>query len=74
MRKKQLIFFVLFITLLPLVSWAQSRNHNMLHLSIRKNNGDSVQIDANLRARISKIQPLIKDDKVVWSFGGNKGG
>ena len=63
MMKKRKLFFVLLLALLPLIGWTQQDYGQ--HVSMKRTTGDSIQY--NLRFN-SYIKPVIKDDKVVWSF------
>lgn len=68
MRKRKL-FFVLLLTLVPLVGWAQQKNYQGQHVSIKQTTGDSIQYDLDYHSYGSgSFMPFIKDGKVVWSF------
>ena len=67
MRKKQLIIFVLFMTLLPFRLMAQSHNYTGQHISIKLTTGDSIQADL-IKLPHDNIRPVVKDGKIVWDF------
>ncbi|MBO7047270.1 MAG: hypothetical protein J6W38_13150 [Prevotella sp.] len=62
---KRKFFFVLLLAQLPFVGWAQQKNYDGQHVSIKQTTGDSIQYDLN---GTWKFQPVIKDGKAVWSF------
>ena len=65
MRRK---IFLLFMTLLPFIVWAQQKNYDAQHVSIKRTSGDSIQFDiSNLHGSYG-IKPIVKNGNVVWSF------
>lgn len=65
MRKRKL-FFVLLWALLPFIGWAQQRNYDAQHISIKQTNGDSIQYD--ISTSYGGFKPVIRNGKVEWSF------
>jgi len=59
------LLFVLLLALLPVVGWAQQKNYDAQHVSIKQTTGDSIQYDISSAA---SFRPVIKDGKIVWSF------
>ena len=64
MRKRRILFMLL-LALLPVVGWAQQKNYDAQHVSIKQTTGDSIQYDISSAA---SFRPVIKDGKIVWSF------
>lgn len=62
---KRKFFIYLFIALMPIVGWAQ-QNYYGQHVSIKQTTGDSIQFDLGLNYH--GFKPVVKDDKVAWSF------
>lgn len=65
MRKKELLY-VLLLALLPYLGWAQQRNYDGQHVSIKRTTGDSIQYD--LSNNYHGFKPVVKDGKAIWSF------
>jgi len=61
------ISFIFLLALLPFLGWAQQRNYQSQHVSIKQATGDSIQYDLDTPYR-EIIKPVLKDGKVVWSF------
>lgn len=57
---------LLLFALLSFAGWAQKKNYQGQHVSIKRTTGDSIQY--NLDTYQGFMKPVIKDGKVVWSF------
>lgn len=57
--------FVLLLALLPFMGWAQQKNYDAQHISIKRTAGDSIQHDLSISG---DFKPVVKDGKVVWEF------
>lgn len=64
MRERRFLF-VLLMALLPFMGWAQQKNYDAQHISIKRTTGDSIQYDISSS---DAFKPVVKDGKVVWSF------
>ncbi len=66
---KQKLLFILLLTLLPIIAWAQ-QNYDGQHVSIKQTTGDSIQYDLSTS---DIFRPIIKDGKTEWLFqSGNR--
>ncbi len=62
---------MLLFALLPFTGWAQQKNYDGQHVSIKKTTGDSIQYDISWN-RLDNFRPVIRNGKIVWSFNGWK--
>lgn len=56
--------FVLLLALFPFIGWAQHKNYDGQHVSIKQTTGDSIQYDVSQ----GYFRPVIRNGKVEWSF------
>lgn len=63
------LLFVLLLALMPFIGWAQQKNYDGQHVSIKRATGDSIQYDLSW-GRLDNFRPVIREGKVVWSFNG----
>ena len=62
---KRRLTFVLLLALLPFIGWAQQKNYNAQHISIKRSTGDSIQYDIS---DSNPFKPVLRNGKIVWSF------
>jgi thiol-disulfide isomerase/thioredoxin len=64
MRKGKVLIMLLF-ALLPFIGWAQQKNYDAQHVSIKRSTGDSIQYDISSGGC---FKPIVRNGKVEWSF------
>ena len=59
---------MLLFALLPFTGWAQQKNYDGQHVSIKRTTGDSIQYDLGLSRN---FKPIVQEGKVSWQFQGD---
>lgn len=62
---------LLLLALFPFVGWAQQKNYDGQHVSIKLADGNSLDFDLGHRFNYGNcFSPIVKDGKIVWKYPG----